>query len=134
MAAERIRIVASKVSTPFSNVRNYPVEKWRKSQDLVDGQLFAIATAAVAEVINSGLRVPFGADSQIHDSETLSDGVRYYVDVNAPFKSTAEGRATIDSGTGFTSFFVDDIEVEDVKRINTRPGRDTYRVTLVVRD
>jgi hypothetical protein len=90
--------------------------------------------AAIATILDDAVGVPFGASSDTVSAEPVSNGMRYIVDVNAPFDEMANARASIDTGTGFTSFVIDDIEVKNIRKVRTRPLRDTYRVTLVVRD
>lgn len=84
-------------------------------------------------VLEDVIGVPFGASSDVIDVSQAEDGAYVYtVNVNAPTENMAEARALIDSGTGFSSYLTDQLDVESADIISTRVLRDTYQVKVKV--
>jgi len=102
--------------------------------NLGDGRGVGIITAAIAVIVEDTVGIPFGATSDIVFSESVEEGTKYTVNVNAPFENMAEARASIDSSTGFTSFLTDEIDVQSVSIERTRVLRDTFQVDILVRE
>jgi len=88
--------------------------------------------AAVAAVIDE--YVPLAAEADVVNVESTDMGMEYTVNVNAPFENMARARAFIDSGTGFTTILTDELDVQDVEVLKTRPLRDTYQIKLLIQD
>lgn len=74
------------------------------------------------------------AQADVVGVEPVDQGLKYTVDANAMIESQSRFRAILDSGTGVTSLWTDEIDVESVELIKSRPARDTYRYEIVVRD
>lgn len=75
-----------------------------------------------------------GAQADIVSAEPADGGIKYVVDSNAPLESQARFRAFLDAGTGVTSLWTDEFDVQSVEVIKTRAGRDTHRYEIVVKD
>lgn len=138
---EPIRRKASRrVKDAAYNVRSVPSEKIMENvpefeeRNMGGGLIIGTALAGIGVIIEDAVGVPFGASSDIIDTEPVDGGVRYTVNVNAPTRAMADSRAAIDSTTGFSSFITDGIEIEDIELMKKRFARDTYQVTLTVKD
>lgn len=95
-----------------------------------------IVGAAVATILDDTVGIPFGGSADVVDVQPAEDGTGtlYRVNVNAPTENMAKARGFIDAGTGFSSVLTDVLDVQDVEVIGTRTLRDTYQVTLKIRD
>jgi len=135
-----IKQVSDAVTDTAHNVREAPDNAIQQNtpdiprRNLGGGTAIGAITAALATVVEDTVGVPFGASSDIVDSEPVNGGIKYTVNVNAPIETMAEARASIDSTTGFTSFLTDRIEVDNVEIEKTRILRDTFQVEVIVRD
>lgn len=135
-----IKQVSDAVTDSAHGIREVPDNAIQRNtpdiprRNLGGGTLVGAVTAAVATVVEDTVGVPFGASSDIVDSESVEGGIKYTVNVNAPIETMAEARASIDSTTGFTSFLTDRIKVDNVEIEKTRILRDTFQVEVIVRD
>lgn len=134
------RRIANKLSDKASSTRNVPSERIRdempqfQNRNLGNGRVAGAAIAGILTVVEDTFGLPFGASSDIVNTEPTQDGTIYTVNVNGPMEVVAEARAFIDSGTGFTSFITDEYNIEDVEIVNTRMIRDTYQFEIKVVD
>jgi len=134
-----IRRVEDRVDQAAHDTRQIPDEFLQErvpeleNRNIGGGRVVGIVSAAVATAVEDAVGVPFGASSDIIDTEVVDEGVLYTVNVNAPIETMAEARAALDSTTGFTSFVTDKIDVEDVEVQKMRIVRDTYQIDVLVR-
>lgn len=105
-----------------------------ENRNFGQGKAVGAVLAGIADVLEDVIGVPFGASSDIVDSQPVENGVVYTVNVNAPMESMAEARAMIDSTTGYTSYFTDQFSIEKVEIQKTRVLRDTFQVEVLVED
>jgi hypothetical protein len=97
-----------------------------------EGTVAGAVTAGVAVVLEDVIGVPFGADTDVVDVEQDGTDLIYVVDVNAPAANMAQARAFMDATTGFTSYIMEEYDVQDAEVVAVRPLRDTYRVRVRV--
>lgn len=120
-------------------LRNKPGEALQRrmpslgDSNIGEGTLAGAITAGAAVVIEDTIGVPFGASADTYEVRREGEWVVYEVDVNAPSQNMAQARAFIDSTTGFTSFLMEEYNVEEAEVVKVRPLRDTYRVQVKVR-
>jgi len=128
--------VKDRVAEPFSRARNAPGE--RVARRLPEGRFLSwgrgeavgAVNAGIAVILEDTLGIPFGATVDIVDVDPQEDGDVYTVNVNAPSKNIARARAFIDSSTGFTSYLVDEYEIEEAEVLNKRFIRDTHQIKV----
>lgn len=120
-------------------LRNKPGEALQKrmpslgQSNLGEGTLAGAITAGAAVIIEDTVGVPFGASADTYEVHREGEWVVYTVDVNAPSQNMAQARAFIDSTTGFTSFLMEEYNVDEAEVVKVRPLRDTYRVQVKIR-
>lgn len=93
----------------------------------------AVGTAIVW-LLEDYLPGRIGADAEIVGADPSGEGVTYTIDTNAMIESQARFRSVIDAGTGITSLWTDEIEVESIELVKSRPARDTFRYEITVID
>lgn len=104
------------------------------ANDNIDaGTIVGAVGTAIVWLFEDYLPGRVAADAEIADVETVDGGIRYTVDSNAMIESQSRFRAILDSGTGITSLWTDEIEVQSIELVKARPVRDTYRYEIVVR-
>jgi len=127
----------------FSDLRNRPGERMKGSfpkfqqRNIGGGVLVGAVEAAILVIIEDTIGVPFGSDADVVGVDAVEEtetGAVYTVNVNSPTQQIAEARAFIDSGTGFTTYLTDKLEVQNVEVLRTRTLRDTYQVDVLVED
>lgn len=102
------------------------------NENFNEGTVAGAVVSAVAALVDE--YVPIAADTEIVDSEPVENGTRYTVNVDSPLESQARFRAMIESGSGWTSYLVDEYDMEDPQPLRKRPARDTWQVDVVVRE
>lgn len=90
--------------------------------------------AAISVVLEETLGIPFGSDTEIVNTSQRGNGVLYTVNVDAPFQNMAQAKAFFEANTGFLSLLTDELQVDSVSVLKTRPLRDTYQVEILVED
>lgn len=139
MAGPILGFVKRKASEPLSRARNRPGQKAAKRlpegnlSGWERGEAIGAVNAGLAVVLEETLGVPFGATSEITNVEPVDGGNVYTVNVDAPSENIAKARALIDSSTGFSSYLIDEYDIEDVEMINIRPVRDTHQIKVKVK-
>lgn len=134
------RRVNDRVRNRASSVRNRPGRALKRrlpqfqSRNFGGGLAVGAAQAGVAIVLERTLGIPFGAETEISDVRSTGRGTVYVVNVNAPFQNMADVRAFIESGTGFTTFLTEEINVQSSQVLKTRMFRDTYQIEILVED
>lgn len=96
-----------------------------------------VAGAAVVGTVyalESYLPGKAGANTEVLSVETEDNGQTYIytINTNAPLEGQARFRSILDSSTGFTSLYTDEIEVQEFETIQKRVGRDTYQYRIKV--
>lgn len=96
-----------------------------------------VAGAAVVGTVyalSSYLPGSTGANTEVLNVEQSQGGdeYTYTINTNAPLEGQARFRAILDSTTGFTSLYTDNITVDDFEVIQERPARDTYQYKVTV--
>lgn len=135
-----LRPLTGRVERKSSKVRNAlgdtleDIGKDAVDRNFGNGEVIGLAGAGLIVILEDTVGIPFGAGSEIVDSEAVEGGTVYTIDVNAPTKNIAEMRAFLDSTTGFASLLTDKVETQDIQVINFRPGRDTHQIEIEVRD
>lgn len=128
------------VARPASRVRNKPGSVLHRRFPQFESRNFGgavgigVIEAGIALILEDTLGIPFGSDTEIVNSQAVSGGTRYTVNVDAPFENMARARAFFEANTGFASLLTDLLQVENVETLKTRALRDTYQVEIVVRD
>lgn len=136
MVGERLR----KGEKKLNRIRNAPGSQLEKKIPRVEGMnigrgtAVGVVQAAIAVILDDTVGVPFGASSEILDTENTNGGTLYTVNVNAPTANMAQARAFLESTTGFASILTDNIDVRGVDVVSIRPLRDTYEVKVKVSD
>jgi hypothetical protein len=89
---------------------------------------------ATVYALESYLPGSAGANTEVLSVEEMDGGstYKYTINTNAPLEGQARFRAILDSTTGFTSLYTDEIEIQDFEVIQKRPGRDTYQYEITV--
>lgn len=134
------RRIEDRIDNKSHNLRNRPGDRLRKRlpdfehRNFGGGKAVGAIEAGVALAIDEVVGVPFGSDTEIVDSEPVSGGMKYTINVDAPFENMAEFRAFYEGGTGFTSLLTDTINVSNTEVVKTRVLRDTYQMEIVVED
>lgn len=100
------------------------------------GQFVGAIEAMTATILEDVIGVPFGGSSDVINVEKADDGNGYIytVNTNAPTMNMAQAKAFIDASTGYTSFFTDEYDVEEIEVIGSRTLRDTHQIKLRVKD
>lgn len=133
-----LRRVGDRIDKRASNIRNRQSRRVRMltpsmdRRNLGDGMAVGAAGSAVASAIEAYL--PIGSDTEIVGVSESGKGVVYTVNIDAPFENLARAEASLESGTGFTSFITDKIEVKSASVLRSRPLRDTYQVEVYIED
>jgi hypothetical protein len=95
-----------------------------------------VGAAVVASIYAIGSYIPGepGANTEVIDVQTEDDGQTYIytVNTNAPLEGQARFQTILDSTTGFTSLYTDDIDVVEFETIQERVLRDTYQYRVRV--
>lgn len=134
------RRVEGRVGSRANRFRNRPGSALRRrfpqfpNRNFGGGITVGLVEAGVALVLEDTLGIPFGSDTEIVDSQPVSGGTQYTVNIDAPTENMARARAFLEANTGFTSVLTDLLEVQSVDVLRTRTVRDTYQVEIVVRD
>lgn len=129
LASGRVSKMRNRPGQVLETVNPGFIEKRRFTGGKGAGAVGEAVVVALRDVIG----VPFGASSDVIDISQAEDGDYIYtVNVNAPTENMAEARALIDSGTGFSSFLTDKLDVESAEVIKTRVIRDTYQIQVKV--
>lgn len=132
--------IEDRIDDAVSGARNRPSRALERrfpkleNRNFGGGTMAGLLEAGIAIVLEDTVGVPFGASSEIVDTEPASNGTIYTVNVNAPTKNMAEARAFLESSTGFASVLTDIVDVEEAEVLNVRPLRDTYQVKVRIRD
>lgn len=128
------------VANRFSSARNRPGGVLQRRLPQFPNRNFGgavgvgVVEAGIALILEDTLGIPFGSDTEVVDSEPISGGTRYTVNVDAPFENMAKARAFFEANTGFASLLTDLLQVDSVNTLKTRALRDTYQIEIVVRD
>lgn len=139
MTGPIIRRIRNRAAEPFSRVRNKPgkaaQERLPKAEvrNIGGGEVVGALGAGLATVLEDTLGVPFGASVDIVNVEPTNDGDIYTVNVNSPTENIARARAILDSGTGFTSYLVDEFDIDEAEVLNKRFLRDTYQIEVRIK-
>jgi len=105
------------------------------NDNITTGTMLGAIGTVIVWTLEDYLPGRVGANTEVVDVEWEGGNtVTYTVDCNAPIESHARFRSMLDSTTGISSLWTDDIEVISVDVVNERVGRDTYRYEITVRD
>lgn len=105
----------------------------RNANDNLDSaSIVGFAMVQAISAANDYIPGDLGADTEIVDVESVNNGTRYTVDVDAGLESQAELEAKMESSVGITGFWTEDITVESMEVTTERPARDTYRFVVTV--
>jgi hypothetical protein len=114
-----------------NTLKNAPLQPANSN---IESNTFAGATVTlVVYALESYLPGKAGANTEVINVEVDGDVERYTINTNAPLEGQARFRSILDSSTGLTSLYTDEIEVEDFEVLHERPGRDTYRYVITVK-
>jgi len=102
------------------------------NENISSGTFVGAVGTALVWAFEDYLPGRIGSSADLVDLEPSDNGVKYIVDSNAVIESQARFRAILDSSTGVTGLWTDDIDIENFEVINKRPGRDTYRYEIVI--
>lgn len=134
------RRVEDRIGGTARRIRNKPGQVLQRrfpqfpNRNFGGGVAVGTVEAGVALILEDTLGIPFGSDTEIVDSQAVSGGMKYIVNIDAPFENMARARAFLEANTGFTSLLTDLLKVENVDVVNTRTIRDTYQIEIVVED
>ena len=134
------RKLEDRVDKTASNLRNRPSRRLEEklpqvpNRNIGGGVGAGLVEAGIAKVLEETVGIPFGSDTEIVDTEPVDDGTMYVVNIDAPFENMAKARAFLEANTGFTSILTDELNVEEVEVLRTRPIRDTYQAEVLVVD
>lgn len=134
------RRVEGRIDKRASRIRNRPGKAVARrlpqfpQRNFGGGITVGVVQAAISIVLERTVGIPFGADTEIVDTEPASNGTLYTVNVDSPFENMAQAKAYFEANTGFTSLLTDLLEVRNVEVLKTRPLRDTYQVEILVED
>lgn len=133
-----LRRVGDRLDDRASNIRNRQSRRIQMAtpsldrRNIGDGMAVGLIGSAIEDIISA--YVPIGSDTEVVGISKKGKGVVYTVNTDAVFENMAKAEGFMESGTGFTSFLTDKIDVENVEILRTRPLRDTYQVQVYVED
>jgi len=104
-----------------------------ENENINPGTATGVIMAGIATVLDQ-YAVPMSADTEVADVESVENGTKYTVNVDAGFRQQARFRGMMEAGSGYTSFFTDGFEVSDMDSIRERLVRDTWQMDVVVED
>lgn len=133
-----LRRVGDRLDDRSSNIRNrqsarvQTVTPSLPRRNIGDGMAVGVIGSALEDLIST--YVPIGSDTEVVGVTGRGDGIVYTINTDAVFENMAKAEGFMESGTGFTSFVTDKIDVENAEVLRTRPLRDTYQVEVYVED
>lgn len=104
------------------------------NENITTGTAVGATITAIVWALEDYLPARSGANTEVTNVEREDGKATYTINTNAPLESQARFRSILDSTTGITSLWTDDIEVKDFEVVNKRPSRDTYRYEITVKD
>lgn len=133
-----LRRVSNRFSKRASNVRNRQSKRVQKAtpsmdrRNIGDGMAVGVIGSALEDIVATYL--PIGSDTEVTNTRRHGDGIIYTINTDAVSENMAKAEAFMESGTGFASFIVDNIDVDTAEVVRTRPLRDTYMIEVYVED
>lgn len=104
-----------------------------ENENIDPGTATGFIIAAISDITDE-LYVPIAADTEVVNTESVENGTKYTVNVDAGLEQQARYQAMMEAGTGWTSFITDSFDQEDPEAIRNRVVRDTWQVEVTVRD
>lgn len=105
-----------------------------ENDNIAPGSAAGAAVAGIAHITGDLLPVDVLSETEISDTESVSDGTIYTINVDAPLPQQARFRAMLEAGSGFTSLIADDYDVSDGDVLKKRPTRDTYEYKVKIKE
>lgn len=104
------------------------------NQNIDTNTVVGAAVVASIYAISSYIPGEPGANTEVIDVQSEDDGQTYIytVNTNAPLEGQARFQTILDSTTGFTSLYTDEVDVVDFETIQERVFRDTYQYRVRV--
>lgn len=108
---------------------------------LPEGPVGFTGDGKVAGMIVDVLRDTYGSymptqptDVEIQSVSEAPRGIMYKINVTGAVRKVSEVRAMTEALPGKLNFATDDVEVKSVSKITDRPLRNTYQITILVKD
>lgn len=133
-----LRRIGGRIDDRASNVRNRQSRRVQMAtpsldrRNLGDGMTVGIIGSAIEDLIAT--YVPIGSQTEIASVKSQGEGIVYTINTDSVTENMARAEAAMESGTGFTTFLTDNLDVENVEVLRTRPLRDSYQVEVYVED
>jgi len=104
-----------------------------ENENIRPGTATGAIMAGIAAVVDEYL-APISADTEIANVEYTEEGIRYTVNVDAPFEQQARFRAMMEAGAGFSSLITDSYNMTEPEDIRHRMVQDTWQMEVLVEE